>query len=235
MERESYYYTLRLQPGASTAEIKSAFRRLVKLYHPDHDQSLDAEVKYREIQTAYKELLKKPFIGNTVSNAPSGANYQQQTAQAASPGWQTESGQSYTSQTTWKPTNLTDEFIDDNRGTLLEEALSFNLILAILGSLPLLLLESVWYLIIGVILIGAAYFGSLHLYVNRHDLFRLTTAGRIAFWISLVISTGLCFFTYLWTLTGFLFVVILCLIALFVPVPWEIIAKILMINTRFMR
>ena len=64
-ERDSYYYILGLQPGASLGEIKSAFRRLVKLYHADHDQSLDAEMKYREIQAAYKELLKQPFTGNS--------------------------------------------------------------------------------------------------------------------------------------------------------------------------
>jgi len=68
-ERESYYYTLRIQPGASAAEIKSAFRRLIKLYHPDHDKSLGAELKYKEIQTAYEELLKQPFTGSSASKA----------------------------------------------------------------------------------------------------------------------------------------------------------------------
>jgi len=55
-ERDSYYLTLGLQPGTSSDEIKSAFRRLSKLYHPDHDSSLDAEMKYREIRAAYDAL-----------------------------------------------------------------------------------------------------------------------------------------------------------------------------------
>jgi len=75
-ERDSYYYILGVQPGTSTAEIKSAFRRLVKLYHADKDHSLDAEMKYREIQTAYKALLNLPAVKTSF-----GANYTQQTAQ----------------------------------------------------------------------------------------------------------------------------------------------------------
>ena len=53
-----HYMALGLQPGASSNEIKSAFRRLTKLYHPDHDSSLDAEVRYKEIRAAYKALVR---------------------------------------------------------------------------------------------------------------------------------------------------------------------------------
>jgi len=62
-ERDSYYYTLGLRPGASLDEIELAFRRLAKLYHADHDHSLDAEMKHREIQAAYDELLNQSFVG----------------------------------------------------------------------------------------------------------------------------------------------------------------------------
>ena len=54
--RNDHFYALGLQPGASPSEIKAAFRRLAKLYHPDHDRSLDAEVKYKEIRAAYEAL-----------------------------------------------------------------------------------------------------------------------------------------------------------------------------------
>ena len=60
----SCYHTLELQPGASPDEVKAAFRRLVKLYHPDRDQSLDAEVKYNEIRVAYKMLRQHSFTGS---------------------------------------------------------------------------------------------------------------------------------------------------------------------------
>ena len=73
-EERDCYYTLGLKPGASPAEIKSAFRRLAKLYHPDRDQSLDAEVKYREIRTAYKMLLDKRIPRETGAAAGPSVN-----------------------------------------------------------------------------------------------------------------------------------------------------------------
>jgi hypothetical protein len=57
-ERDYFYSILGLQPGATKVEIKAAYRRLAKLYHPDHDPSQDSEVMYREIRVAYEKLLK---------------------------------------------------------------------------------------------------------------------------------------------------------------------------------
>ena len=74
-ENNSHYYTLGLQPGASPSEIKSAFRRLVKLYHVDKDQSLDAEMKYKEIREAYGTLIKRPIVNKTGIES----NFQKQT------------------------------------------------------------------------------------------------------------------------------------------------------------
>ena len=84
---DSYYYILGLQPGASPAEIKSAFRRLVKLYHPDHDQSLDAEMKYKEIRDAYGLLIKQAISNK--SDSASNPSRQKK----ASPNWQTGNSQ----------------------------------------------------------------------------------------------------------------------------------------------
>jgi hypothetical protein len=64
-QRDSFYITLGLRPGASPVEIKTAYRQLAKLYHPDHDQSLDAEVKYREIRAAYEALRDWHLAGGT--------------------------------------------------------------------------------------------------------------------------------------------------------------------------
>lgn len=60
-ERDYSYKILGLQPGATPTEIKAAFRRLVKLYHPDRDQSQDSVIMYMEINKAYKMLLEHPF------------------------------------------------------------------------------------------------------------------------------------------------------------------------------
>jgi len=51
---EYYYKILGLKPGATPDEIKSTNRRLVKLYHPDRDNSPDTLSMYEEINIAYK-------------------------------------------------------------------------------------------------------------------------------------------------------------------------------------
>jgi len=51
------YETLGLAKGASEAEIKSAYRRLAKKYHPDQNpDNKEAEAKFKEINTAYETL-----------------------------------------------------------------------------------------------------------------------------------------------------------------------------------
>ena len=51
-----YYKTLGVQRGATDAEIKSAYRKLTKKYHPDVNDAPDAEDKIREINDAYDNI-----------------------------------------------------------------------------------------------------------------------------------------------------------------------------------
>ena len=51
-----YYALLGVDPGATTAQIKSAYRKLAKQYHPDVNNSSDAAEKFREITEAYDTL-----------------------------------------------------------------------------------------------------------------------------------------------------------------------------------
>ena len=83
------FYVLGLQPGASPAEIRAAYRRLVKLYHPDHDQSLDAEVKYKEISVAYYTLRDQCFASEKSAES---ANHRDPSNRATwtSRDWKTE-------------------------------------------------------------------------------------------------------------------------------------------------
>ena len=63
MEDNDYHYSvLGLEPGATDEEVRAAYRRLIKIYHPDRDSSLDAEMKYREIQDAYSALRGKRIV-----------------------------------------------------------------------------------------------------------------------------------------------------------------------------
>src|SRR5690554_2101998 len=62
MAKKDYYETLGLSKGASADEIKSAYRRMAKKYHPDlfstksDAEKKQAEQKFKEIQHAYAVL-----------------------------------------------------------------------------------------------------------------------------------------------------------------------------------
>lgn len=52
-----YYEVLGVSPDASTEEIKRAFRRLARQYHPDAaDSDPDAEARFKEVARAYETL-----------------------------------------------------------------------------------------------------------------------------------------------------------------------------------
>ncbi len=56
MEKRDYYEVLGVSKDASDKEIKSAFRKLAKKYHPDVSKEPDAEEKFKEAQEAYAVL-----------------------------------------------------------------------------------------------------------------------------------------------------------------------------------
>lgn len=51
-----HYSALGVPSSASTADIKTAFRRLAAHYHPDRNASPDAPARFRLVQTAYEVL-----------------------------------------------------------------------------------------------------------------------------------------------------------------------------------
>lgn len=56
---KSLYDTLGVSQGASADEIKKAYRRLARKYHPDINKDKDAEAKFKEINAAYEILSDK--------------------------------------------------------------------------------------------------------------------------------------------------------------------------------
>jgi curved DNA-binding protein len=56
---KSLYTTLEVAPGASEAEIKKAYRKLARQYHPDVNKDPAAEEKFKEINAAYEVLSDK--------------------------------------------------------------------------------------------------------------------------------------------------------------------------------
>ncbi|QQN37386.1 curved DNA-binding protein (plasmid) [Rahnella aceris] len=57
MEFKDYYAVMGVEPTASQKEIKTAYRRLARKYHPDVSSETDAESKFKEVAEAY-EVLK---------------------------------------------------------------------------------------------------------------------------------------------------------------------------------
>ncbi len=59
MEYKDYYKILGLARGAKPDDIKRAYRRLARKYHPDVSKEPDAEARFKEINEAH-EVLKDP-------------------------------------------------------------------------------------------------------------------------------------------------------------------------------
>ena len=59
MQFKDYYDTLGVSRGAPAEEIKRAYRKLARKYHPDVSKERNAEAKFKDLQEAY-EVLKDP-------------------------------------------------------------------------------------------------------------------------------------------------------------------------------
>jgi curved DNA-binding protein len=59
MDFKDYYATLDVKREASADEIKRAYRKLARKYHPDVSKEPDAEARFKEVGEAY-EVLKDP-------------------------------------------------------------------------------------------------------------------------------------------------------------------------------
>ncbi|NJN88643.1 MAG: J domain-containing protein, partial [Leptolyngbyaceae cyanobacterium SL_7_1] len=55
----SHYHTLEVSPHASQAEIKQAYRRLAKIFHPDSNTTITDHERIAGINAAY-EVLSDP-------------------------------------------------------------------------------------------------------------------------------------------------------------------------------
>lgn len=88
MEYKDYYKILGVERDASADDIKRAYRKLARKYHPDVSKEADAENKFKEIQEAYNVLGDEEKRRQYDSL---GSNWQQAgQGFGGGPGWQRE-------------------------------------------------------------------------------------------------------------------------------------------------
>jgi len=78
MKFKDYYETLGVARGATEADIKSAYRKLARKYHPDVNKEKDAEERFKEVGEAYavlKDTEKRAAYDQMGSNWKSGQDF----------------------------------------------------------------------------------------------------------------------------------------------------------------
>ena len=78
MQYKDYYEILGVKRGATEAEIKSAYRKLARKFHPDVNKEKGAAQKFKDINEAYEVLSdkqKRSTYDSLGSNWQQGANF----------------------------------------------------------------------------------------------------------------------------------------------------------------
>ena len=90
MEFKDYYQILGISPDTETPDIKVAYRKLARKYHPDLNPEADAEAKFKEVAEAWEVLKDKDRRAEYDELRRYGG--QQQPDFEAPPGWQSTAG-----------------------------------------------------------------------------------------------------------------------------------------------
>ena len=72
MKYKDYYAVLGVPREANEDDIKKAYRKLARKYHPDVSKETDAEEKFKEVGEAYETLKdpeKRAAYGHAVEQA----------------------------------------------------------------------------------------------------------------------------------------------------------------------
>jgi curved DNA-binding protein len=89
MEYKDYYATMGVPRTANADEIKKAYRKLARKYHPDVSKEPNAEEKFKAVQEAY-EVLKDQQKRQAYDQL--GANWQNGQEFRPPPGWNAHAG-----------------------------------------------------------------------------------------------------------------------------------------------
>jgi curved DNA-binding protein len=89
MEYKDYYQILGVARDVSKEDLKKAYRKLARKYHPDVSKETDAEEKFKELGEAY-EVLKDPE--KRAQYDQFGSNYKNGQSFTPPPGWGHQGG-----------------------------------------------------------------------------------------------------------------------------------------------
>jgi curved DNA-binding protein len=87
MEYVDYYKVLGVDRSAEQADIKKAYRKMARKYHPDVSKVSDAEARFKEVGEAYEVLKDKE---KRAAYDQLGANWKQGQDFNAPPGWESQ-------------------------------------------------------------------------------------------------------------------------------------------------
>src|SRR5271167_268721 len=89
MQYKDYYEILGVTRGSDADEMKRAYRKLARKYHPDVSRERNAEEKFKEVQEAY-EVLKD--AGKRASYDQLGRDYRAGQQFRPPPDWESRFG-----------------------------------------------------------------------------------------------------------------------------------------------
>ncbi|MHB1566641.1 MAG: DnaJ C-terminal domain-containing protein [Acidiferrobacter sp.] len=95
MRYKDYYAIMGVERGASADDIKRAYRKLARKYHPDVSKEPHAEDRFKEIGEAY-EVLRDPEKRTAYDQL--GSNWRPDQDFTPPPGWQAGGGHAHRSQ-----------------------------------------------------------------------------------------------------------------------------------------
>ncbi|MEX0987271.1 MAG: J domain-containing protein [Bacteroidales bacterium] len=174
MATASSYTVLGLKSGASGKEIRAAYRKLAKRYHPDINSTPEAARKFQEIKNAYEDLTKIEEVPYGYAKKETGTEDLRRTVREKARAWERRrESRERQAEEEFRKSGLYDLLLLLNY-LLHGVIVLFSLVAVILPVIlalfvdPVIFVATFYFVILGIFLIW-------HIYKRRKTWFRLGT------------------------------------------------------------